>query len=382
MHRQSLAFGCAICALLISACACSGKRCERVYNHDEDAAWISARLGPLTLLDLSFDGLRDAALEGEQSPHLPYSVAELRRAMPLGMRYEHSITSTSNSALDGKIRTTTVVAADEQGLTLAYSFGASEATRQSMTWSEFSTLAEPETLVWQREMLVNAMGMDRECVIFYRVSKGREEVVVYAKSIPGPPVIAELREGGESVSRLELSGFAESGPVYEPTLEAVRAAAADGEQSPPPPFSAADLRKATQPGREYLFDYLSNEEETTTAFTQIIRFTEIREDGCTFLQGVKGDGEPDQVQESRATWEELEGHADFSWAESSARFEATVLVLGELRNVWVYYVKHGLAESIFVFAKDLPGPPALFEHYVADKLITRMALIGFAEGGE
>lgn len=126
------------------------------------------------------------------------------------------------------------------------------------------------------------------------------------------------------------------------------AAASAGDMFPTP-FTAAQIRDATKPGRTYRFRV---EADGKPPGERVITFAKVDEAGAE----VSTNGAPPE----RTTWEELRKHAEFPKPVVSTREEKITVPAGTFDCV--VYVVQGVPGEVrtFYFAKTLPGAPVLF----------------------
>jgi hypothetical protein len=180
---------------------------------------------------------------------------------------------------------------------------------------------------------------------------------------------------------LALLGSACAGAPAEEQVDATLLLAPD---LLPTPYGAAAIRDGNPPGtrRVYLVrsgsDLFVERSEFREHPEGLARFRQARFDlGGTPL------GEP---AEGDATWEELQAHASYPRAETT-RSEATCTTAAGTFEVWLYDWRQPGAEGKpptrhrVWFAKDLAGPPVLYEMTADGELVFRMELIeGPADG--
>ena len=126
----------------------------------------------------------------------------------------------------------------------------------------------------------------------------------------------------------------------------------------PTPFTAAEIRDATQVGKEIR---VRVEAEGETPYLRINRYVACDEAGATLerfhlsLDGARL-GEPEVVP---VTWLELQGHASFPVEATTIEPERIETPLGQVECLR-YTVREGATESVFWFAPELPGMPVRF----------------------
>lgn len=118
----------------------------------------------------------------------------------------------------------------------------------------------------------------------------------------------------------------------------------------PTPFTAAQIRDATKPGRTYRFKV---EAEGQPTGERVMTFTKVDAEGAELV--TSGEAAP-----KRVTWEELRKHAEFPKPVVSTRSEKVTVPAGTFDCV-VYVVQGDPGEvRTFYFASALPGAPVLF----------------------
>jgi len=115
------------------------------------------------------------------------------------------------------------------------------------------------------------------------------------------------------------------------------------------PYTAAQIRDATKPGRTYRYRV---EAEGLPAGQKTMTFTSVDAAGAE----VSTDG----AAPTRVTWDELRKHAEFPEPVVSTREEKITVPAGTF-DCTVYVVQGEPGEvRTFYFAKALPGAPVLF----------------------
>jgi len=141
----------------------------------------------------------------------------------------------------------------------------------------------------------------------------------------------------------------------------------------PTPFTAAEIRAATQVGKEIR---VRVEAEGETPYLRINRYAACDDDGATLerfhlsLDGVPL-GEPEVVP---VTWLELQGHASFPVDATTIEPERIETPLGQLACLR-YTVREGATESVFWFARDLPGMPVRFMTRTDDQVALTVSMV-------
>jgi hypothetical protein len=171
------------------------------------------------------------------------------------------------------------------------------------------------------------------------------------------------------------SGAPPHGARPEPSTPAPHASSQPspeaGAATFPTPYTAAQIRDATRPGRAYTWRVQAMGKP---AFERTVTFTHVDADGAELVS----DGSLQRV-----SWEDLRKHAEFPHASVTTRDETVTVPAGSFDCV-VYVVEdraEGEGEtSTFYFAKGLPGAPVLFfTEKGGERLMTSM-LVGYEPG--
>ncbi len=146
-------------------------------------------------------------------------------------------------------------------------------------------------------------------------------------------------------------------------------ARAQDEPSGPPepmmetPYSAAQIASACPVGRRLK---LSVEMEGEKQF-QVLEFKATTETGATIVATMIDEaGKPTgDREESEVSWDELRSHAEFPQARTK-RTEGEITTPAGKFNCWIYTVASEpddpeMGDTVFWFAKELPGPPVKIE---------------------
>lgn len=144
----------------------------------------------------------------------------------------------------------------------------------------------------------------------------------------------------------------------------------------PPPFTANQIREATQAGRTYLF-------RNTTQGNSVHRrmlFREVRDDGCTvestpYTDGGEPMGEPVVTE---YTWSALVSHASYP-KSATVITEAPCEVPAGTFDCMVYTVDMGDEQTVAEFAKSLPGAPVRMTTRKNGKPFLEMVLLEHRE---
>jgi hypothetical protein len=127
----------------------------------------------------------------------------------------------------------------------------------------------------------------------------------------------------------------------------------------PTPFSAAEIRDATPPGRSLV---VRVDVAGRPSSTRLTRFAEVDEDGALQERSPLGpDGEPtEEPTATRVTWRSLQEHALFPVERSTRDRVRLAHPLGELDCIR-YTVTDGDAVDVYWFDIARPGMPVLVD---------------------
>lgn len=146
-----------------------------------------------------------------------------------------------------------------------------------------------------------------------------------------------------------------------------------------PPFSAEQIRAATQVGRSYTFKV----EEAGKAPTYMrMEFTRVDDEGVTIARTVIDDmGEDAGAMTGESTWDELVAHASYPAASTEIEQDTVEVPAGSFECV-VYVVSGDGGSSVTraYFANELPGAPVLHEVEIDGEWASRMTLIEYRPG--
>lgn len=173
---------------------------------------------------------------------------------------------------------------------------------------------------------------------------------------------------------------AEAPPAEQPAPETPPADEAPAAALVDPPFTAEQIRDATQVGRTYR--YLLSQAGQELHVT--MRFTQVTPDYATIERTVV-DAEGNVLEQASedSTWQQLVGHAAYP-AEVTEVSDTTVEVPAGSFDVVVYSVT-GEQEGTPVvsrvyFAKDLPGAPIKTEVEAGGQVVFTMELVEHQAG--
>lgn len=145
----------------------------------------------------------------------------------------------------------------------------------------------------------------------------------------------------------------------------------------PTPFSAAEIRDASQPGRETRTLVIrAGEEPAVRAF----RFIEGDADGGfrdVWMETPDGRrlSEPER---DHATWLELQQHASMPVAQTMIEEETFEIPAGTFDG-WRYTRRDGDGVNVFWFARATPGMPLRYESRVGDEVVFSSTVIEIRE---
>jgi hypothetical protein len=161
------------------------------------------------------------------------------------------------------------------------------------------------------------------------------------------------------------------------------AAPAPGGEAPAlatPPFTAEQIRDATQVGRTYRFAMRQGEQTLTVT----MRFTAVTPEGATIERSVvDASGNALDQGTDDATWSDLVDHASYP-ADQTEITETTVEVPAGKFDAMLYTVTAEQDGKAFVsrmyFAKSLPGAPVKAEITLGDQSMLAMELLEHTPG--
>jgi len=168
-----------------------------------------------------------------------------------------------------------------------------------------------------------------------------------------------------------------------PPVESVAPAEDAAPEVAPPPFTAAQIRAATEPGRTYVFRIAQGDGPTAV---RTLTFTRADDAGATLRAAMTSlDGAPlGPPTDEEVTWDELVGHA--LWPQAATTIEdARVEVPAGAFDARLYTVREvgqDGGESVLRawFATSLPGAPVRFEQSSGGKTQFLMELLEHRPG--
>ena len=144
------------------------------------------------------------------------------------------------------------------------------------------------------------------------------------------------------------------------------------EDHAPTPFTSKEIAKVCSTGLELKYKI---EEQGKPPVYQITWFTNSDFKGSDFeVTTTDLDGNVLEEKQAHATWQALQSHASFPEKDCVITLETLKLDCGKF-NCWLYTVKGKDSVSRLWFARNLPGPPILYEQFRNGKLTFRMTLI-------
>ncbi len=155
-----------------------------------------------------FEPPEQAPYEDVELAALPYELEAIRAAMPVGFVYTYKI----NSPLGLTYSRWEVIAADAEGCTatsttLTETGDVAEVRTLQMTWIEAIDAGFPEASAERSEAEIET-ALGKFAVWRYVIGEVDDGMpssttLYYAKGRPGPPILMELRRGGDGM-RLEM----------------------------------------------------------------------------------------------------------------------------------------------------------------------------------
>ena len=137
-----------------------------------------------------------------------------------------------------------------------------------------------------------------------------------------------------------------------------------GDALAPTPFTADEIRSGCPEGRTIRIGVMPS---AGHPFVRVSRFEQCDDEGAVLARWRIGeDGEPDAaIERSRVSWLDLQRHAAFPAEATRILAAAIVLPFGEFEGL-VYRVVRDGRESVFWFARALPGMPVRVERHGAE----------------
>jgi hypothetical protein len=141
----------------------------------------------------------------------------------------------------------------------------------------------------------------------------------------------------------------------------------------PTPFSAAQIREASRPGRELRSLVERDGAEPVVRATRFLGGDATGGEGESWLEAPDGTrlGEP---QRGRSTWLELQEHASMPSDRTSIEPETFETPAGRFDG-WRYTRTDDDGVSVFWFAASEPGMPLRYESREGDRVVFRSTVI-------
>lgn len=144
------------------------------------------------------------------------------------------------------------------------------------------------------------------------------------------------------------------------------------EDHAPTPFSSKEIARVCSTGLELKYKI---EQQGKPTVYQITWFTNSDFRGSDIeVTTTNMEGAVLEEKSAHATWLSLQSHASFPEKDCVITLETLKLECGKF-NCWLYTVKGDGGVSRFWFARNLPGPPVLYEQLKNGKQIYLMTLI-------
>jgi len=149
----------------------------------------------------------------------PFTAEQIRQAMPLGTEYVFGM---SGERAGEATVTWNVSAHDEQGVTIAYEAqtpdGPQPTQTETLPWKQLEEHASfPQEFTTRTEGPITVKAGTFDAPIYTVTPPQARPPVVetfhFARSLPGPPVLHEVREGDTVVHRMELLSHQKGGPA-------------------------------------------------------------------------------------------------------------------------------------------------------------------------
>jgi hypothetical protein len=140
----------------------------------------------------------------------------------------------------------------------------------------------------------------------------------------------------------------------------------------PTPFTAAEIRAASRPGRTVRQRIEVDGEPTVLRIQQ---WQSVDDDGATRVVGtLEADGSWTDVRRSRSTWLALQGHASMPIATTTIAEVTLDTPMGPLACLR-YTALDGDATDTFWFARDYPGMPVMTERTEGGRVVERVTML-------
>lgn len=140
----------------------------------------------------------------------------------------------------------------------------------------------------------------------------------------------------------------------------------------PTPFTAAEIRAASTPGKRITQVI---EVAGEPPLTRVLQWTDVDEEGGTGLSyTIDADGNRSEVRRSRSTWLVLQHHASMPVATTTIDEVVLDSPLGPL-DCLRYTRVDGGAVDIFWFAREFPGMPVQTERSERGRVVERVTMV-------
>src|SRR5262245_36979078 len=140
----------------------------------------------------------------------------------------------------------------------------------------------------------------------------------------------------------------------------------------PTPFTAAQIRAASRPGRTVRQRIEVDGEPTVIRVQQWVTADD---EGADRLAGTLGaDGSWTDVRRSRSTWSALQGHASMPIATTTVDETTLDSPMGPL-DCLRYVARDGDAIDTFWFARAYPGMPVMTERSEGGRVVERVTML-------
>ena len=144
------------------------------------------------------------------------------------------------------------------------------------------------------------------------------------------------------------------------------------EDHAPTPFTSKEIAQVCSTGLELKYKI---EKQGKPTVYEITWFTNSDFEGSDFeITTTNLEGSVLEEKSAHATWQSLQSHASFPEKICVITLETIKLDSGEFK-CWLYTVKREDGVSKLWFARNLPGPPVLYEQFKNGKRAYRMSLI-------
>jgi hypothetical protein len=140
----------------------------------------------------------------------------------------------------------------------------------------------------------------------------------------------------------------------------------------PTPFTAAEIRAASRPGRTVRQRI---EVDGAPTVLRVQQWQSVDDEGGTGLAGtLEADGSWTDVRRTRSTWLALQGHASMPIATTTIDEVTLDSPMGPLACLR-YTALDGDAIDTFWFARDYPGMPVMIERAEGGRVLERVTML-------